>query len=74
MGVSKNEFAKAVGCHYTLSSRLRNGHRRPSVDMLNRIRKAYHLDADDILKAYEAGPKEFSKFLRENIFEASDAA
>lgn len=74
MGVSNNEFARAVGCHYTLSSRLRNGHRRPSVDMLNRIKHAYDLDADELLKAFEDGPKEFSKFLRERIFEASDAA
>jgi transcriptional regulator with XRE-family HTH domain len=74
MGVSNNEFAKAVGCHYTLSSRLRNGHRRPSVDMLNRIKNAYNLDADEMLEAFEEGPKEFSKFLRERIFEASDAA
>ena len=58
----------------TLSSRLRNGHRRPSVDMLNRIKNAYDLDADELLSAFEAGPKEFSKFLRERVFEASDAA
>lgn len=74
MGVSNNEFAKAVGCHYTLSSRLRNGHRRPSVDMLNRIRKAYHLPADEVLSAFEEGPEEFSKYLRDHVFEATDAA
>lgn len=74
MGVSNNQFARAVGCHYTLSSRLRNGHRRPSVDMLNRIRNAYDLDADDMLEAYEAGTEAFAKYLRKNIFEATDAA
>jgi transcriptional regulator with XRE-family HTH domain len=72
--VSNNEFAKAVGCHYTLSSRLRNGHRRPSVEMLNRIRKAYDLDADDLLSAYEAGPEDFAQYLRRHVFEATDAA
>jgi transcriptional regulator with XRE-family HTH domain len=74
MGVSNNEFARAVGCHFTLSSRLRNGHRRPSVEMLNRIKKAYDLDADEMLSAYEAGTQEFAEYLRKNIFEATDAA
>lgn len=74
MAVSNTEFARAVGCHYTLSSRLRNGHRLPSVEMLNRIRRAYNLDADEMLAAYEAGSNQFARYLREHIFEATDAA
>lgn len=58
----------------TLSSRLRNGHRRPSVDMLNRIIKAYHLSAEEALAAFDRGPQDFAKYLREHVFEATDAA
>lgn len=74
MAVSNAQFAKAVNAHYTMASRLRNGQRMPSVSMLNRIIEAYHLDAAETLAAYAAGPAQFGRYLREQVFEKEPVA
>jgi len=69
MAVTNEEFAERVGCHFTMASRMRNGHRLPSVRTLIKISHEFDLKMDDLSSAYENGPNSFSSFLRENIFD-----
>lgn len=69
--VTNAEFADAAGVHFTMASRLRNGERRPGVETLCAIIRAYHLTCDQVvdwLAAIEAGPKESGAWLQANIF------
>lgn len=70
MPVNNHAFADAVGCNYTMASRLRSGNRRPSADMMARICKAYELDEGEALRAHAQGPEVFSAWLREKVFDA----
>jgi len=65
------EFADRVGCDFTTASRLRNGQRLPSRDMLSRIIKAFDLDPAEALTASE-DPATFSAYLREHVFTAPE--
>jgi transcriptional regulator with XRE-family HTH domain len=70
MAITNEEFASRVGCHFTMASRMRNGHRLPSVRTLIKISSEFDLKMDDLTSAYSAGPVTFSEFLRENVFDA----
>lgn len=61
--VSNNEFARRVGCHYTMASRLRSGQRLPSAALLTRISREFGIPSEDLLKAREQGTKAFSALL-----------
>jgi transcriptional regulator with XRE-family HTH domain len=68
--VSNSEFAAAIGCHYTMVSRLRSGDRLPSVGQLAKIIEVYGLDPAEAIAAVNAGKKAFSKYLIDNVFTA----
>lgn len=68
--VTNYEFGEKVGCDFTMASRLRNGQRLPSRDLLQRIVTAYELDPKDALTAASEGPEVFSAYLREKVFDA----
>jgi transcriptional regulator with XRE-family HTH domain len=70
MPVNNHQFADAVGCNYTMASRLRSGNRRPSADMLARICRAYNLDEGEALRKHAEGPEALSAWLREKVFNA----
>lgn len=72
MSVNNHEFAREVGCDHTMASRLRNGKRRPSTNMLMRICEAYKLDEGTALRKLNIGTKAFSEWLREQVFEKED--
>lgn len=42
------EFARRVGCHHTMASRLRNGHRVPSAPMLARIIREFDFSDNEL--------------------------
>lgn len=72
MPVTNHAFAAAVGCNYTMASRLRSGARMPSAKMLTRICKAYKLDEGEALRMHAQGPDKFSAWLRTRIFDAGE--
>jgi len=67
--VTNDEFGAAVGCDFTMASRLRNGARLPSRELLERIVKAYNLDANEALDASSQGGHAFAAYLRRTVFE-----
>lgn len=67
--VTNNEFGDRVGCDFTMASRLRNGERLPSRELLERIVAAYGLDGNEALAATRAGRSAFKEFLRIKVFE-----
>jgi transcriptional regulator with XRE-family HTH domain len=46
--VNNPDFAKRVGIHFTMASRLRNGERMPSTAVLSRIVSAFELTGEDL--------------------------
>ncbi len=56
-----------VGCDFTTASRLRNGTRLPSREMLERIIEAYDLDPREALEA--TANRTFGSFLKRYVFE-----
>lgn len=67
--VTNETFAKAIDVHFTMASKLRNGHRMPSIPTLIRIWQAYGLDGNELLAAAAQGEESFGRFLRGRIFE-----
>lgn len=72
MAVSNHQFARRVGCNYTMASRLRNGARTPSAQMLVKICRAFNLDHGEALKAYGEGREPFAAWLRAKVFDAPE--
>lgn len=68
--VTNEEFGALVGCDFTMASRLRNGQRLPSRELLERIVLAYGLDGNEALAATRAGADAFKDYLSAKIFEA----
>lgn len=66
--MTNQEFADLVGCDYTMASRLRNGQRMPSGQMLAKIVDECSLDANTALQMYAEGAAAFSRYLRETVF------
>lgn len=71
--MSNAEFARRVGCHHTMASRLRNGLRMPSAEMLSRILDAFPLAPEDekallVALAHGKGKEEVGRWLREHVF------
>ena len=66
------QFAAAVGIHESMASRLRSGHRRPSLDLLIRISDRYGLDIKEAARA--AHTNQFGSYLSENVFATEDRA
>ena len=71
--ITNDEFGAKVGCDFTMASRLRNGKRLPSRELLENIVAAYHLDANEALAATRAGADAFKEFLRVRVFEVEQA-
>ena len=66
------QFANAVDIHYSMASRLRAGHRRPSYELLVKIADHYGLDLADAVRAAHAN--EFGQYLDEHVFASTTAA
>lgn len=71
MATTNTEFARRVGVHFTMASRMRNGQRLPSVRTLSRISSAYGVPVEQLIKAHSEGPDAFAALLREKVFEAA---
>jgi transcriptional regulator with XRE-family HTH domain len=68
---SNTDFARRVGVHYTMASRIRNGKRMPSSRTLSAIQVAFNISGQqlqDMMRAVEGGAPAFSSWVRENLF------
>lgn len=70
--MTNEEFGERIGCHYSMASRLRNGERLPSRDLLRRIISAFELDRVEAYDAYDQGKEAFSRYLRDAVLEPSE--
>jgi transcriptional regulator GlxA family with amidase domain len=69
-------FAEAVGVHFTMASRLRNGERKPGLPTVIGTVKAYKLTGDELLEWLmeidkdrdEVGGPASGAWLRKNVF------
>lgn len=66
--ITNEEFGAKVGCDFTMASRLRNGKRLPSRELLESIVNVYHLDANEALAATRAGREAFATYLDRTVF------
>lgn len=70
--VSTNqEFADLVGIDFTMASRIRNGHRVPSREVMIRIIEAFGLEGrakGAAMAAWLEGGKTFSKWVQANLY------
>ena len=71
MATTNTEFARKVGVHFTMASRMRNGQRLPSVKTLTKISTEYEIPLATLIEAYGAGAGSFSALLRDRVFEAA---
>lgn len=68
--VTNGQFAAAVGVHFTMASRYRNGQRTPSTRVLSRIAEVYELPIGDLVEAATAGGEKFGHYMRIHVFGA----
>lgn len=69
--VSNTDFARRVGVHYTMASRIRNGKRMPSSHTLSSICSAFKItggDQERMMTAVANGSDAFGVWVRENLF------
>ena len=64
------QFAYDVDISYSMASRLRSGHRRPSLELLIRITEKYELDLEGAVRAANAGT--FGTYLEKHVFAAEE--
>lgn len=69
--ITNQEFAERVGCHHTMASRLLNGQRLASLELLNRIADEFGIPLADLITARLAGSDELGKTLRSRVDQAS---
>lgn len=68
---SNTDFARRVGVHYTMASRIRNGKRMPSSTTLSHIQTAFNIQGDllkSMMAALDAGQTTFGAWVQEHLF------
>lgn len=63
MAVSKAEFGRRVGYHFSMASRILTGNRLPSVDKIAKIHKVYGIPMDELVDAHQKGAAHFGPWL-----------
>jgi transcriptional regulator with XRE-family HTH domain len=68
---SNADFARLVGVHFTMASRLRNGHRIPSPQTMLAIRDAFKLTPQEVNEMVDAcsSQEQFGSWCRWRLFE-----
>jgi hypothetical protein len=72
--ITNTDFASAIGVHFTMASRLRNGERKPGLTTVIRTMHAYQLTCSEIvawLKAIDTSASASGAWLRANVFSRS---
>lgn len=63
MAVSKAEFGRRVGYHFSMASRILTGNRLPSVDKIAKIHEIYGIPMDELVEAHQKGAEHFGPWL-----------
>lgn len=69
---SNPDFARRVGIHFTMASRIRNGNRMPSSAVLGRIIQEFGIDGgtlEDFMEAVNQGALSLGAWIDEHLFE-----
>lgn len=74
MAITNPEFARRVGCHFTMASRLLNGHRLPGIDLMERISAEFEIPIEDLLAARRDGAAAMAALLRERCHTAPETS
>lgn len=69
-GMTNEEFGRRVGVTHSMASRMRNGFRLPSVEVLRKIHTEFGVSLEELTAAHVAGPAEFGRLLRQRCFRA----
>lgn len=75
--ITNADFAEAVGIHFTMASRLRNGERKPGLTTVINTMKAYALTDDQVFEwliAIDQGAAASGEWLTINVFGRAAAA
>lgn len=67
--MTNERFGELAGCHYSMASRIRNGDRLPSRELLGRIIAAFNLDPSEALSASLKGARHFGAWLEPKLRE-----
>lgn len=65
--ITNQEFADRIGCHHTMASRLLNGDRTPSLELMQSICEAFAIPMATLIEAKMAGTEAFGAKLRELV-------
>jgi transcriptional regulator with XRE-family HTH domain len=65
-------FGEAVGCHHSMASRIVNGKRLPSVELMERISAAYGVSMEEMLDARRKGAPSFGRLMQRRIVREMD--
>ena len=65
--VTNQQFAERVGIHHSMASRLFNGQRMPSIELMVRISEEYGIPVNKLLAARIEGPQAMSDILHMRI-------
>jgi transcriptional regulator with XRE-family HTH domain len=63
-------FGEAVGCHHSMASRIVNGKRLPSIELMERIAASYDVSMDEMLDARRKGAAAFGRLMQRKIVRA----
>lgn len=66
-GITNQQFADALGIHFSMASRLFSGHRLPSADLIYRIHQVYGIPLEDLHAARDKGGTALRDLLRDRI-------
>lgn len=72
--LTNQEFADRTGCDFTTASKIRNGYRRPGIDLFVRIVQEFGLDPKEAVMAFARGRDSFTEYINRAVFNpAGDA-
>lgn len=64
---TRTEVAARLGYSLSMVSRVLDGHRQPSLVMMNKIAQEYEIPLSELVDARLAGPKSMKKLLNKRI-------
>ena len=72
-----NQFSERLGITTGMGSRLKNGHRKPSVSLMTVLHREFGLDYEDMHDAFDwpdepNGTAGFGLYLRNELFNSDD--
>lgn len=70
--ITNEEFGKLVGCHHSMSSRLRAGKRVPGRKLEARICEEFGIPEAEMRRAVLGGGEAVAALLRRRVFDPTD--